>query len=179
VDTVGPAHLATGALTLLFGSKETSDFWADGLMRGWESVKGGLRPIRRLVVSPDNGPNAAGTRTPWLKRVVEFADATGLEVRLVYDPPYHSKSNPVERCWSALEQKWGGGQLTCLEVILGYARRMRWHGRPPTVGVLAGEYAAGVRLSKAQMKPVEARLERSKTLPKYDILIRPKAPIGR
>ena len=49
---------------------------------------------------------------------------------------------------------------------------------PPTVDVLSGEYADGVRLSKAQMKPIEARLERSKTLPKYDILIRPQTPLG-
>jgi hypothetical protein len=171
--------LASGAFTLLFGSKETSDLWADGLVRWWELVKGGLGPVRRLVVYLDNGPNAAGTRTQWLKRVVEFADATGLEVRLVYYPPYHSKYNPVERCWSALERKWGGGLLTCLDVILGYARRMRWKGQPPTVGVLDGEYRDGVRLSKTQMKPIEARLERSKALPKYDILIRPKAPISR
>ena len=168
--------LASGAFTLLFGSKETSDFWADGLVRWWEGVKGGLGHIRRLVVYLDNGPNASGTRTQWLKRVVEFADATGLEVRLVYYPPYHSKYNPVERCWSALERKWGGGLLTCLRVILGYARRMTWQGRRPTVGVLGGKYADGVKLSKAQMKPVEARLERSKSLPKYDILIRPKTP---
>jgi hypothetical protein len=171
--------VATGALTVLFGSKETSDFWADGLLRWWESVKGGLGHIRRLVVYLDHGPHASGTRTQWLKRVVEFVDATGLEVRLVYYPPYHSKYNPVERCWSALEQKWGGGLLTCLEVILEYARRMTWQGRPPTVDVLEGAYAAGVRVSKAEMEPIEARLERSKTLPQYDILIRPQTPTGR
>jgi len=27
---------------------------------------------------------------------------------LVYYPPYHSKYNPIERCWSALEKKWNG-----------------------------------------------------------------------
>lgn len=171
--------LATGALTLLFGSKETSDFWADGLTRWWELAKGGLGRVRRLVVYLDNGPNNSGSRTQWLKRMVAFADATGLEVRLVYYPPYHSKYNPVERCWSALERKWGGGLLTSLAVILGYARRMTWKGQHPTVEALDGEYADGVRLTKAEMKSVEARLERSKTLPKYDILIRPKTPRSR
>ena len=29
-------------------------------------------------------------------------------------------------------------------------------------------------MSKKEMKPYEARLERSKTLPKYDITIKPK-----
>jgi hypothetical protein len=170
--------VASGGLTLLFGSNETSDFWVDGLRVWWARVSAGCPAIRRLVVYLDNGPNCSGTRTQFLKRMVEFADWSGLEVRLVYYPPYHSKYNPVERCWSSLEQKWGGALLTCLEVILEYARRMLWHGRHPTADHLDGEYRAGVRLTKAEMKPIEARLDRSATLPKYDITIRPKTPRG-
>ncbi len=171
--------MTTGALSLFFGPRETSDLWADGLGRWWDQAKGGLGHIRRLVVYLDNGPNCSGARTQFLKRMVAFADATGLVVRLVYYPPYHSKYNPVERCWSSLERKWGGGLLTSLEVILGYARRMTWQGRPATVDRLAGEYPDGVRLTKTQMKPIEARLERSEALPKYDITIRPKPACGR
>jgi hypothetical protein len=170
--------VVSGALTLVFGAKETSDFWVDGLRVWWTRVSVGCRSIRRLVIYLDNGPNCSGTRTQFLKRMVEFADWSGLEVRLVYYPPYHSKYNPVERCWSSLERKWGGALLTCLKVILGYARRMTWKGQNPTVDHLTGEYRDGVRLTKTQMKPVEARLERSKTLPKYDITIRPRETIG-
>ena len=170
--------VASGTLALLFGSKETSDSWVDGLRAWWGRVSAWCRSIRRLVIYLDNGPNCSGTRTQFLKRMVEFADWSGLEVRLVYYPPYHSKYNPVERCWSSLEGKWGGALLTCLEVILGYARRMTWKGQPPTVNHLAGEYRDGVRLTKTQMKPIEARLERSKALPKYDITIRPRKTIG-
>ena len=103
-------------------------------------------------------------------------DWSGLEVRLAYYPPYHSKYNPVERCWSALERKRGGALLTGIEVILGYARRMTWRGAHPEVSRLEGEYPEGVRLTKKEMRPVEARLERSATLPKYDITIRPQPP---
>ena len=170
--------VASGALTLLFGRKETSDFWADGLATWWEQVKGGCARVRTLVIDPDNGPNNSGVRTQWLKRMVAFADATGLTVRLVYYPPYHSKYNPVERCGSSLERKWGGALLTSLEVIRSYARRMTWKGQHPTVGELSGEYAGGVKLTKAEMKPIEARLERSATLPKYDITIRPLNATG-
>ncbi|OWK43076.1 Mobile element protein [Fimbriiglobus ruber] len=77
-----------------------------------------------------------------------------------------------------MEQKWGGSLLTSLEVILANARRMTWEGQSPTVGHGDREYPAGVRVTKAEMKPVGARLERSKTLPKYDITIRPRQPIG-
>ena len=168
--------LATGALTLIFTSScETSDFWVDALKRWWLSVKSGQEHIKRLVIYLDNGPKNSGTRTQWLKRMIEFADWSGLQIRLVYYPPYHSKYNPIERCWSALEQKWGGVLLNSLKVILQQARRMRWMKMHPQVKRLQGDYAEGVRLTKKEMKPYEARLLRSKTLPKYDITIKPKA----
>ena len=164
--------LASGALTLLFGTRETSEFWVDGLKLWWGTVKDRMGSIRRLVIYLDNGPNNSGTRTQFLKRMVEFADWSGLEIRLVYYPPYHSKYNPIERCWSSLEQKWGGALLNRLKVILQEALRMTWRGRPPTVKRLAGDYENGIRLSKKDMKPYEARLVRPGTLRKYDITIK-------
>jgi hypothetical protein len=166
--------MATGALTLVFGTAETSDFWVDALRLWWLQMQGGLGHIRGLVIYLDNGPNNAGTRTQFLKRMIELADWSGLEIHLVYYPPYHSKYNPIERCWSSLEKKWGGMLLNRLKVILQQALRMRWKGRHPIVKRLAGDYPAGIRLTKKEMKPYEARLERSKTLRKYDITIKPK-----
>src|SRR5437763_527435 len=101
----GILMVATGALMLLFGSYETSDAWADALQMWWLQVRPGLGHIKRLVIYLDNGPKNSGRRTEFLKRMVQFADWSGLEIRLVYYPPYHSKYNPIERCWSILEQK--------------------------------------------------------------------------
>ena len=169
----GILMVASGALTLLFGSEETSDFWVDALQVWWRQVRAGLGPIKRLVIYLDNGPKNSGRRTQFLKRMVEFADWSGLEIRLVYYPPYHSKYNPIERCWSSLEKKWNGVLLNGLKVILQCALRMTWKGQHPTVKRLAGDYPDGVRLTGKEMKPYEARLERSETLPKYDITIKP------
>ena len=171
---LGILVVATGALTLFFGSKETSDFWVDCLKQWWELVRAQYPHIRQLVIYVDNGPNNNGARTQFLKRMIEFADWSGLRIRLVYYPPYHSKYNPIERCWSSLEKKWGGQLLKSLRVIMQFALRMVWKGKHPTVMQMEGDYAGGVRLSKKEMKPYEARLERSKTLPKYDIIIEPK-----
>lgn len=170
---LGILMLASGVLTLIFCDQENSDFWVDGLKLWWLSVKKQLRHIQRLVIYLDNGPKNSGTRTQWLKRLVEFADWSGLEIRLVYYPPYHSKYNPIEHCWGILEQKWGGVLLNSLKVILQQARRMTWCGQHPVVKRLTGAYPNGVRLSKAEMKPYEARLQRSASLPKYDITIKP------
>jgi DDE family transposase len=166
--------LAGGMLTLIFCERETSDSWADGLKMWWGMVKGQMGHVKRLVIYLDNGPKNAGNRTQWLVRMIAFADWSGLEVRLVYYPAYHSKYNPIEHCWGVLEQKWGGMLLSGLKVILREALRMTWQGQPPTVKRLHGEYPDGVRLTRAQMRPYEKRLQRSKSLPKYDITIKPQ-----
>ena len=165
--------VASGALMLVFGSRETSDTWADALGLWWRQSKAALGHVKRLVIYLDNGPKNSGRRTQFLKRMVEFVDRSGLEVRLVYYPPYHSKYNPIERCWSSLERKWNGVLLDRLKVVLQCALRMTWKGHHPTVRRLEGVYPNGVRLTAKEMRPIEARLERSTTLPKYDIVIRP------
>ncbi len=170
----GILMVATGALMLLFGSRETSDAWVDALRLWWRQVRGSLGHVKRLVIYLDNGPKNSGRRTQFLKRMVQFADWSGLEVRLVYYPPYHSKYNPIERCWSALEKKWNGVLLTGWKVVLQCALRMRWKGRHPIVKRLHGVYPDGVRVPAKEMKQVEARLQRSATLPKYDITIKPR-----
>jgi DDE family transposase len=176
---LGILMLATGALTVMFGQADTSDFWVDGLKMWWGSVRGRMGHVKRLVIYLDNGPNNAGNRTQWLVRMIEFCDWSGLEIRLVYYPAYHSKYNPIEHCWGVLEQKWGGALLWSLKVILQQALRMTWRGQPPVVKRLHGDYPKGRRLTRTQMKPYEERLRRSQTLPKYDVTILPQASSGR
>jgi len=53
--------------------------------------------VRKLQIELDNEPEISSSRTQFMKRLVEFADRTGLEIELVYLPPYHSKYNPIER----------------------------------------------------------------------------------
>ncbi|MBX9682052.1 MAG: transposase [Gemmataceae bacterium] len=172
---LGILILATGALALIFGSRETSDFWVDGLKRWWGTARGQFAHIRRLVIYLDNGPNNSGARTQFLKRLVEFADGSGLTLRLVYYPPYHSKYNPIEHCWSSLEKKWNGELLNGLQIVLRCALRMFWKGKHPTVEQLAGDYPEGVRIKgRAEKRELESRLQRSPTLPKYDLVIRPR-----
>ena len=52
--------------------------------------------------------------------------------------------------------------------------RMTWKGQHPMVKRLHGEYPDGVRVVAKEMKGYEARLQRSETLPKYDIIIKPR-----
>ena len=70
----GVLVLLTGALTLIFGCQETSDFWVDALQMWWRGARRQWRRIKRLVIYLDNGPHNGGHRTQFLKRLVQFAD---------------------------------------------------------------------------------------------------------
>ncbi len=70
-----------------------------------------------------------------MKRMVEFAEQNDLEVVLVYYPPYHSKYNPIERCWGILEEHWNGTLLNTIDTVLEWAKTMTWKGIKPVVRV--------------------------------------------
>ena len=75
----GILMVATGALTLLFGSHETSDAWVDALQIWWRQVRREATGTssKRLVIYLDNGPKKRQTSangccslagTVWLRR---------------------------------------------------------------------------------------------------------------
>lgn len=121
----------------------------------------------------DNGPESSGVRTQFLKRMVDFVDHIGLPVQLLYYPPYHSKYNPIERCWGILAQHGNGALLVDADTMLAWAKSMTWKGLRPVVELNRTIYRKAVRLSKKAMQTIAARLERNPDLPKWDILIRP------
>ena len=164
-----------GGLYLTFGSSfKTSDFIADSLMNWWENTPAQERAaIAHIQIKVDNGPESSGVRTQFLKRIVEFVDHTRTSVQLLYYPPYHSKYNPIERCWGILEQHWNGAKLVTAETMLEWAKSMTWKGIQPVVNLSKTIYQKGISLSKVAMQAIEARLERNPILPKWDILIRP------
>jgi hypothetical protein len=163
----------------LFGhSRQTSDFLAGGLDRWWRERKAAHPGVKRLHVELDNGPEVAGNRTQFLKRAVEFADRHRLTVELVYLPPYHSKYNPIERCWGILERHWNGALLSTVSDVLRWAGSMTWRGVRPIIRETTVVYERGVRLTPAAFRPIAARLTRSPTLPKWSVTIQPKEPGG-
>jgi hypothetical protein len=156
-------------------SRETSDFLADALHAWWSERHAVYAGVRRLHIELDNGPEINSARTQFMKRLVAFADASGLELELVYFPPYHSKYNPIERCWGVLEEHWNGTLLSSLDTALSWAATMTWRGLSPIVHRLTGIYECGVRLTRAAFRPIAERLRRSATLPKWSLVITPRS----
>ena len=165
----------SGQLYLNFGSSyKTSDFMVDSLFQWWSSIsRKEKQQIEIIQIKVDNGAENSGVRTQFLKRMVEFAAQTGKSIQLLYFPPYHSKYNPIERCWGILEQHWNGAILTDVETLLAWAQSMTWKGLKPLVNLNRKIYKKGISVNKKAMKEIEMSLERNPLLPKWDILIRP------
>ena len=165
----------TAQLHLTFGSSyKTSDFIVDALASWWATLEEREQvAMARLQIKMDNGPESSGRRTQFLNRMVEFCDRIGKPIHLLYYPPYHSKYNPIERCWGILELHWNGTKLVDVETMLAWAKSMTWKGIHPIVELSQKVYQKGVTLGKKAMRAVEARLERHPELPTWDILIRP------
>jgi len=165
----------SGQLHITFGSSsKTSDFIVDALEAWWAALDASEQvAMTRLQIKTDNGPESSGRRTQFLQRMVAWCDAIGKPIQLLYYPPYHSKYNPIERCWGILEVHWNGTKLVDVETMVEWAKSMTWKGIHPIVTLSRQVYQKGVSLSKRAMQAIEARLERDSELPYWDILIRP------
>jgi transposase len=148
-------------------SKVTSDCLVDRIAQWWETVRERFAHITTLVINLDNGPENHSRRTQFMQRLVEFVHQYRVRVRLAYYPPYHSKYNPVERCWGILENHWNGALLDSIEAVLAFTRTMTWNGVHPVVELVTTTYQTGVKLTKEAMDRVEAQLQRLPHLEKW------------
>lgn len=170
----GILEVDSGQLNIVFGtSRDTSDFVADCLELWWTNRRDRHGQVRRLQIDLDNGPEISSARTQFMKRLVEFSDRHQMILELAYYPPYHSKYNPIERCWGILENHWNGTLLASIDNALDWARTMTWRGVRPLVHLLEGVYETGVRIGKSAFRPIATRLKRSTTLPKWSVVIQP------
>jgi hypothetical protein len=156
-------------------SKVTSDCLVDRLVQCWEAVRDRFRHITTLVINLDNRPENHSRRTQFMQRIVDCVPQYGISVRLVYYPPYHSKYNPIERCWGILEHHWNGALLDTVDAVRHYTTSMTWKGIHPVVDLVSTIYHTGVRLSQAAMGLIEAQIVRLPGLDKWFVDIMPTA----
>jgi len=148
-------------------SRVTSDCLVDVLEQWWASVQAQWPAVRTLVINLDNGPESHSGRTQFMARLVRWAATSGLRICLAYYPPYHSKYNPIERCWGVLEQHWNGSLLDSVAAVERLMASMTWKGQRPRVETVQQVYPTGVRLSRQAMQGVERHLQRLPGLRKW------------
>jgi len=173
---------ASGELFLyLATAKITSDFIVDCLLDFWTTQRARFPQVKTLVINQDNGPENHPRRgAPWaqfMARLTQFADHFQITLHLACYPPYHSKYNPIERVWGALEQHWNGSLLDSFLTILNFARSLLYKGQQPIVQFIEKTYQSGVKLSKQLMAALERRFQRLPGLEKWFVSISPLAPL--
>ena len=162
-------------LTITFGSSsKTSDFIVDALTAKWEAMPAQEKADTRLMqLKMDNGPESSGRRTQFLARMVQLADAIHKPIQLLYYPPYHSKYNPIERCWAALENYWDGAILSTVDTAVQWAANMQWKGSAPVIHLVEKVYEKGISVGQEVLEELQQFWKRSETLPKWDVVIEP------
>lgn len=177
---LGILEIASAKATVIVGnSRETSDFIVDGLEKWYELRKEEIKKYHTLEVYLDNGPAVASHRTQFINRIMEFCCVTNLKLHLLYYPPYHSKYNPIERVWAALENYWNGTLLSSTEKVMNTIANVTWKKIKLVPVVMDKVYQKGVTLSKKEMKKREEFIERNHNLPKWDVIIKPSLKMGR
>ena len=159
-------------LSIYFGqSAETSDFLVDCLSAWWQEHRFQYSQLTELVIDLDGGSATRSNRTQFIKRMVEFSQSTNLQIRLIYYPPYHSKYNPIERCWAVLEHYWNGTVLDSVSTALKWAANMTWKGISPIIHLVTTTYLKGVKVLPLELEQYLDFWHRSETLPQWDITV--------
>jgi transposase len=152
-------------------SKLTADCIVDLLESWWQTVKHRFTHIQKLVINQDNGPENHSRRTQFMKRIVDFSTSSQLNLQLAYYPPYHSKYNPIERCFGWLEQHWNGSLLDTVETVLNFAQTLTFKGKNPVVNLVDKVYSTGVKLTTLAMAELETQIHRLPNLKKWFVKI--------
>ena len=172
ITPFGILNVKTKDLMLYFTrTKSTADFIIDIIEDFWLSNKDSFSNIKTLIVNSDNGPENRSHRTQFIKRIVEFANKYSVTIKLVYYPPYHSKYNPIERVWAALEQNWNSDLLDSEETVIKFAKTMTWDEKHPIVKTVEKVYELGKKLTPKVMKEYEKVIDRLQGLEDWFVTI--------
>ena len=152
-------------------SKLTADCIVDLLENWWQTVKHRFSHIQKLVINQDNGPENHSRRTQFMKRILDFATSSQLTLQLAYYPPYHSKYNPIERCFGWLEKHGNSSLLDTIETVVNFAKTLTFKDKNPVVTLVETIYSTGVTLNKLAMAEIETQINRLPNLQKWFVEI--------
>jgi len=78
----GIPDMSSGGSNIFSGtSAETGDFIADCVGSWWDADRIIHGDIKKSVIDTDSGPDTAGNRTRFIRRMTESADKSGLTIR--------------------------------------------------------------------------------------------------
>lgn len=156
-----------------FKNKPTSNAMVDCIEDFWKTEYQNTS-YNQLSILLDNGPDNSGTRTAFLKELVNLSNKYNISIELIYYPPYHSKYNPIERLWARLENIWNGFLLETTEICLKFMDNLTWKGNKSLTKYITKKYEKGITIDKKEMRHLEKYfITRNPVISKYSLIISP------
>jgi Rhodopirellula transposase DDE domain len=154
-------------------SHDTADLAVDVIAAWWEENRSHYPQAKELMIEADSGGSNASRSRRFKKRLQEFADASGLAVRVCHSPPGSSKWNPIEhRLFSQISVTWAGAVLSSLLVLLSWiARTTTRTGLRVRATHFDREYPTGMKVTRAEFAAIN--LTRHDVCPQWNYTIRP------
>ena len=141
-------------------SHDTSEFACDSLRQWWNTHGRHDYPQATSLLLLCDGGGSNGARTSLFKADLEqFAQETGLEVRVAHYPPYTSKYNPIEhRLFPHLQRACQGVIFTSIDLVKDLmAKATTKAGLRVSVNILHNVYQTGRKVAaevKEQMRVI-------------------------
>ena len=158
------------------GTDHDTGVFAVASIRGWWRHEGRkLYPnASELLITADGGGSNGSRLRLWKVSLQEFADETGLSIRVCHFPPGTSKWNKVEhRLFSFISSNWRGEPLRDYETIVNLiARTTTAKGLKVTCRLDRRKYPVGLRIGNEEMKRLN--LERDTFHGDWNYIIKPR-----
>jgi len=159
VSPYGVYDLAANAGWVSVGIDHDTAAFAVATIRRWWQGPGRARypGARRLLITADGGGSNGSRVRLWKWELQQFADETGLTIRVCHFPPGTSKWNKIEhRLFAFITQNWRGKPLVSHAVILNLiAATTTATGLTVESYLDTDPYPAGQQVSDAQMATIQ------------------------
>jgi Rhodopirellula transposase DDE domain len=154
---------------------DTAEFAVESIERWWRKMGNLHYPhARELVITADSGGSNGYRVRLWKQKLQEFADTTGLTIRVHHFPPGTSKWNKVEHSlFSRISLNWRGKPLVSHEVIVQLiAHTTTKSGLRVSAERDDKQYAEGIKVSDQQFQRINLQEENFHGEWNYSILPR-------
>lgn len=154
---------------------DTAEFAVESIERWWRKMGNLHYPhARELLITADSGGSNGYRVRLWKQKLQEFADKTGLTIRMHHFPPGTSKWNKIEHSlFSRISLNWRGKPLVSHEVIVQLiAHTTTKSGLRVSAERDDKQYAEGIKVSDQQLRRINLQEENFHGEWNYSILPR-------
>jgi len=137
---------------------DTAEFAVESIRQWWKNIgKQSYSHAKSLTITADSGGSNSSRARLWKYELQQFANETGLQIRVRHFPPGTSKWNKIEhRLFSFITQNWRGKPLISHAVIINLiASTTTRTGLKVDCRLDTNKYATGKKISDKEFATIK------------------------